>query len=546
MDTEVKTLSPKAFTHAFGEAEKYNRRFCFILGAGASRQAGISTGVEMAKEWASQLPEKYEKEELKMLMEKLGIDSIEPSSKNYFGIYDLRFYTDYQEGYAFFERELENANPSLGHQVLAKILAGKTHNLAITTNFDSLIEDALFIYTDKRPLVVGHESLAQFINLNVDRPIVAKVHRSLYYHPFNQQKEVNELAEEWKDKLKDVFRVYTPIVIGYAGGDQSLMKFLRDENVKMDKIYWCYWNKEEPSEEIKELVKSKNGYLVPIESFDYIMFMLSRRLGIENPGKEMEKITKDRIERYNLQYDEFEKRMREESSKEEFLSSVVEEMDSLNKQRLKDVENEETFEAYAEKGRIYARTEKYEEAIQAFTKALELNPQDSVTYYNRGLAYSMVDEGEKAIEDYTKALELNPQYSSAYNNRGVVYNELGENEKAIEDYTKALEINPKYSDAYYNRGFSYSALGENEKAIEDYTEAIRINAQHSAAYYNRGYVYDELGENEKALEDYTKAIEISPKDSDAYYNRGLIYRTLGQHKKAEEDMKKAKELEEKG
>lgn len=444
MDTEVKTLSPKAFTHTFGEAEKYNRRFCFILGSGASRQAGISTGVEMAKEWALQLPEKYEKEELKRLMNKLGIDSIEASSKNYFGIYDLRFYTDYQEGYAFFERELENANPSLGHQVLAKILAGKTHNLAITTNFDSLIEDALFIYTDKRPLVVGHESLAQFINLNVDRPIVAKVHRSLYYHPFNQQKEVNKLAEEWQEKLKDIFRVYTPIVIGYAGGDQSLMKFLRDENVKMEKIYWCYWNKEEPSEEIKQLVKSKNGYLVPIESFDYIMFMLSRKLGIENPGKEMEKLTKDRIERYNSQYDEFEKRMREESSKEEFLSSVVEEMDSLNKQLLKDVENEDTFKAYVEKGRIYARMKKRKEAIQAFTKALELNSQDSGLYFNRGFSYRSLGENAKALEDYTKAIEINPKYSDAYYNRGLVYRALGQYERAEEDEKKAKELADEY------------------------------------------------------------------------------------------------------
>lgn len=161
-DTEVKRISPKAFAHVFCEAEKCNRRFCFILGAGASRQAGISTGVEMAKKWALQLKEKYEEKELQALMKKLGIDSIEATSKNYFGIYDLRFYPDYQEGYAYFERELEKGVPSLGHHVLAKILAGKVHNLAITTNFDSLVEDALFIYTNKRPLVVGHESLAQF------------------------------------------------------------------------------------------------------------------------------------------------------------------------------------------------------------------------------------------------------------------------------------------------------------------------------------------------------------------------------------------------
>ena len=176
MDKEINEISPKAFIHMFGEAQKYNRRFCFILGSGASREGGIPTGVEMAKIWAEELKNKYEEKELQDLMKKLDIKSISPSSENYFGIYELRYYPEYQEGYAYFERELEKGMPSLGHHALAKILTGKTHNLAITTNFDSLIEDALFIYANKHPLLVGHESLAGFINLNVDRPIVAKIH----------------------------------------------------------------------------------------------------------------------------------------------------------------------------------------------------------------------------------------------------------------------------------------------------------------------------------------------------------------------------------
>ncbi len=547
MDKEINEISPKAFIHMFGEAQKYNRRFCFILGSGASREGGIPTGVEMAKNWADELKNKYEETELQDLMKKLDIKSISPSSENYFGIYDLRFYPDYQEGYAYFERELEKGVPSLGHHALAKILAGKTHNLAITTNFDSLIEDALFIYANEHPLLVGHESLAGFINLNVDRPIVAKIHRSLYFHPYNRQKETHGLDQEWQETLKNAFMVYTPVVIGYAGGDQSLMEFLKAEDVKMNGLYWCYWKKETPSQEIVDLVKSKNGCLIPIEGFDYFMYMLSRKMGFENPDKEMRKVTDDRIERYNTQYDKFEKMIRTEaeqnSGSNEALNEILIEMDTFNDEQIKEAKKERTARNFAMMGRIFRREGKFNEAIAAYTNAINLSTEDAENYYNRGEVYLDLKKYDKAIEDYTKALKLNPKDDVAYNDRGYCYNELGEYKKAIEDFIKAIELDPQDAAAYSNRGYAYDELGKYKEAIEDYTKAIELDPQNVVAYNNRGYTYDITGEYNKAIADYNKAIDISPQYPNAYKNLGILKYKCGEYKEALEYLNKAISLD---
>lgn len=483
MDKEINEISPKAFIHMFGEAQKYNRRFCFILGSGASREGGIPTGVEMAKIWAEELKNKYEEKELKDLMD---------------------------------------------------------------TNFDSLIEDALFIYANKHPLLVGHESLAGFINLNVDRPIVAKIHRSLYFHPYNRQKETHGLDQEWQETLKNAFMVYTPVVIGYAGGDQSLMEFLKDENVKMNGVYWCYWKKEKPSKEIVDLVKSKNGCLIPIEGFDYFMYMLSRRMGFENPDEEMRKVTEDRIERYNTQYDKFEKMIRTEvgqsPASNETLNEILIEMDTYNDEQIKEAKKERNVHNFTIMGRIYRREGKYEKAIEAYTAAIDLSPEDSINYYIRGDVYFDLKEYDRAVEDYSKFIELNPEDDDAYNSRGYCYRKLGNHDKAIKDNTKAIELNPEFETAYNNRGYTYLNMIEYPKALNDFTKAVEINSKFPNPYKHMGTLKYKCEEYDQALEYLNQAIDLRESYKDAYETRAKVYHALGDHEKAKKDEERAEAL----
>src|SRR6185436_16690174 len=127
-------------------------------------------------------------------------------------------YRDYKDlGYAFLEKIMDKAEPSYGYSVLAQIMANTRHRVAVTTNFDNLIADALSIYTKAFPLVCGHESLTGYLRPTMSRPMVAKIHRDLLLKPFNAPEEISELSGEWAATLEKIFDVYTPIVIGYGG-----------------------------------------------------------------------------------------------------------------------------------------------------------------------------------------------------------------------------------------------------------------------------------------------------------------------------------------
>jgi serine/threonine protein kinase len=99
-------------------------------------------------------------------------------------------------------------------------------------------------------------------------------------------------------------------------------------------------------------------------------------------------------------------------------------------------------EFYRQADNFYAR-KKFDKAIETYTLAIELNPNDYAIYNNRGAAYHATGEYQKAINDYTKAVELNPYHFSAYNNRGAAYEDIGNIEQAVADYRKAIELDPE-------------------------------------------------------------------------------------------------------
>src|SRR3972149_6953418 len=191
------------------------------------------------------------------------------------------------------------------------------------------------------------------------------------------------------------------------------------------------------------------------------------------------------------------------------------------------------------KGRQYWLNKEYDSAIEAFTSAIALNPNDADAYNGRGVAYNDKGQYDRAIEDYNKAIQLDPNYAYAYNNRGNAYNKKGQYDKAIENYNKAIQLDPNHAYAYNNRGAAYNDKGQHDRAIEDYNKAIQLDPNYASAYNNRGAAYNKKGQYDKAIENYNKAIALDPNYAKAYNNRGAAYNDKGQYDRAIEDYNKA-------
>ncbi len=167
-------------------------------------------------------------------------------------------------------------------------------------------------------------------------------------------------------------------------------------------------------------------------------------------------------------------------------------------------------EEYIERGLVLVDGGRYEEAIQEFNKAIEIDPNNPEIYFYRGNTYADKGDSDKAIDDFTKAIQLDPTNANAYYNRGISYSDKRDLDRAIADYSKTIELDPSYAFAYYNRGLAYGNKGEPDKAIADCTRAIEINPYHARSYNVRGISYSLQGKLDKAIADFRMGLELDP------------------------------------
>lgn len=69
-------------------------------------------------------------------------------------------------------------------------------------------------------------------------------------------------------------------------------------------------------------------------------------------------------------------------------------------------------------GNTFLRDSKIDEAIEAYSEAINLYPNNAIYYANRAAAYTSLRRHDKAIEDCKKAVVIDPNYGKAYSRMG--------------------------------------------------------------------------------------------------------------------------------
>jgi TolB-like protein/Flp pilus assembly protein TadD len=189
----------------------------------------------------------------------------------------------------------------------------------------------------------------------------------------------------------------------------------------------------------------------------------------------------------------------------------------------------------------------FENALQIFAQAIEINPRYARAYAGIADCHSFLhlyfgrgaDAVEAAEAASRKALDLEPNLSDAHLSRGLALFVRHEFDSAERHLHRAIELDPRRYDPHYIYGRLCFAGGRMSEAAEHYREACSIVPEAYASWYLLGMCYRRLGEEGKSrranlecIEAVKRTVRVHPDDTRAWTMGAAALVDMGEPERA--------------
>ncbi|MBQ7493359.1 MAG: tetratricopeptide repeat protein [Selenomonadaceae bacterium] len=181
----------------------------------------------------------------------------------------------------------------------------------------------------------------------------------------------------------------------------------------------------------------------------------------------------------------------------------------------------------------------YEKALNCWTEAIELNPQNALAYEARGYYFLYYTRSySESLNDYMRAINLRPDNAENYFYRGLCYLHLNDLDSAKTDFERTISLDPQMSGAYAELAYIYASI-DPLSAIDFANRALEFNNRNWRALYSRGLALFNMHNYAAALEDAKAALNWGC--GDAYQLIGDCYGMMGNREEAEKYWEIAKD-----
>lgn len=414
-----------------------NPNYCLLLGSGASVTSGIKSGGHLISEWRKEIyyslvgskVEEYSEEKAKEYLSK-NCGTWYNKSNEYSSLFEKKYDLPRQRR-MFVEKEVSNCSPSIGYAYLINLIKENYFNTLFTTNFDDLINEAFYQFSETRPILCAHDSSINSITVTSKRPKIIKLHGDYLFDDIKSTlRETESLEDNIRNKFIEYSKDYGLIVAGYSGSDRSIMDvlnyLLKHEEFFKNGIYWCIRENDEIGEELRKLLWKERVYFVVIEGFDELFAELSDKIFdsklpintnfISNKSQDI--ISKFLNNKYLINSKceiiktDLEK-LKEQNEKDNIYEMIkqIQEENSLGKEKLSNQEVAKLLEVIS-----LAKQKNYVEAIKLIEKEMVGN---SNKYYDEELSKELIniykkqrkiDEALKVIDRLIKNDSRNPNH----------------------------------------------------------------------------------------------------------------------------------------
>ena len=171
----------------------------------------------------------------------------------------------------------------------------------------------------------------------------------------------------------------------------------------------------------------------------------------------------------------------------------------------------------------------FKEAIDAYSKALDLDPRNVSAYVERSTLNRLTGHLQQAGEDARNAVMFGPERTFAWNALGRFQAEAGFHDKAAETFAKVIALDPTFDTAYLDRAKARIASGDRARAAQDLDAALEKASSEfrPEILLARGKFLESGGDQERALADFVAARTAQADLFDAWMAEAGVLKALG-------------------
>ena len=162
-----------------------------------------------------------------------------------------------------------------------------------------------------------------------------------------------------------------------------------------------------------------------------------------------------------------------------------------------------------------------DQAIAIYQQSLKNNPREPMFYILMGELYERKQDWNNAKDAYQKALEIKPENPLASNNLAYVMLQSGGNvDMALSLARTARRGMPDSPTAADTLGWVFYQKGAYQSAVDLFQEALKLgeknkNPDEATVHYHLGLAYEKTGNNNLARQQLERVLKIDPNYSEA-------------------------------
>lgn len=166
---------------------------------------------------------------------------------------------------------------------------------------------------------------------------------------------------------------------------------------------------------------------------------------------------------------------------------------------------------------IYHAKGEYQKSIDAYKKALLIDPKNGDAYYYMAVDYENLGDSPKQLESALGAIKYNTKFvGEAFALVGDVHLKDGKKDEAIKAYQRALNVKPEMADVYVKLSNVYYSQDRLKDAIDIAGKGVKLFPENGYLYTNLSIYYSVQNRNFEAINNAVKAIRLLPDKPEAF------------------------------